>query len=122
MSASIYIYLAVGVLALGYFWVKKRFNYWIDRGFESAECSFPFGSLKGVGTSTTSAEALDVIYKKFKGKAPGVGVFFFLNPTFLPIDPELHKNIFVRDFSSFHDRGFYFNKEDDPTSAKYVFV
>lgn len=112
------LYLLAGLLALAYFWVKKRFNFWSDRGFASPKPSFPFGSLKGVGTKMTSAEALDVYYKKYKGKVPVIGIYFFMSPTVLPIDPELLKNIMVRDFSSFHNRGFYYNKEDDPTSAK----
>lgn len=115
---SVYLYILIGVLGLGYLWVKKCYRYWSDRGFESPKASFPFGSLKGVATKFTSAEAVDIIYKKYKGKAPAVGFYTFLSPTLLPIDPELYKNILVRDFSSFHDRGFYYNKEDDPLSAK----
>jgi cytochrome P450 family 6 len=85
------LYLTLAVIGLLFMWVKRRFNYWTDR---------------------------DRIYKQFKGKAKVAGIYFFLEPSILPIDPELFKNIFVRDFSSFHDRGFYYNKEDEPTSAK----
>lgn len=115
---GIIVYLLVSLIALCYYLVKKRYNYWTDRGFLSPPSIFPFGSMKGIGTSISGAEGIDVIYKKFKGKAPAIGTYFFLNPTLLPIDPELFKNILVRDFSSFHDRGFYYNKEDEPTSAK----
>lgn len=66
----------------------------------------------------TQAEKMDIIYKKYKGKVPAVGIYAFLSPTILPIDPELLKNIMVREFSSFVNRGFYYNKEDDPVSAK----
>jgi cytochrome P450 family 6 len=115
---GIFLYLLLGALALCYWLVKKQFNYWEERGFLSPPSVFPFGSLKGVGTKVTTAEGVQEIYKKFKGKTPAAGIFFFLSPSLLPIDPELIKNILVRDFSSFHDRGFYYNKEDDPTSAK----
>lgn len=113
------LYLLAGLLVLAYLWVKKCFSFWSDRGFASPKPSFPFGSLKGVGTKITQAEAMDVIYKKYKGKVPAVGIYSFLSPTVLVIDPELLKNILVREFSSFTNRGFYFNKEDDPISAKY---
>lgn len=116
MSAVLYLILAV--LGLGYLWVKNRYTYWNKRGFESPQPDFIFGSLKGVGSKKTWFEALDEVYKDFKGKAPAVGFYSFLNPTVLPIDPEVFKNILVRDFSSFHDRGFYSNKEDDPLSSK----
>lgn len=113
-----FLYLLVAVIGFGYLWIKKQFNYWTDRGFVSPPSTIPFGSLKGVGTKITNAEGMDKIYKEYKGKASVVGTYFFLKPTILTIDPEVYKNIMVRDFSSFHDRGFYYNKEDDPTSAK----
>ena len=93
-----------------YLWVKKRFRYWIDRGFLQGDPSFPLGTLSGVGTKMQNAEKLDVYYKQFKGKAPFVGLYNFLSPVILLIDPEVIKNILVRDFQSFHDRGMYYNK------------
>lgn len=116
---GVFIFLILGVVSACYFWVKNRYSYWSDRGFASPKPKFPLGSMTGVGSKVTSAEAMDVIYKKYKGKTPVVGVFMMFQPTILPIDPELFKNILVRDFASFHDRGFYYNKEDDPLSAKY---
>lgn len=80
---------------------------------------FPFGSLKGVGTKFNTAETFDAIYKQFKGKTPAIGAYFFFQPTIIPTDPELFKNILVKDFASFHDRGFFYNKVDQPVSAKY---
>lgn len=116
---SLVLYLFIGLIALGYYFFKKLYSYWTERGFQSVTSSFPFGSLKGAGTKVTMAEKIDSIYKEFKGKAPVVGTFFFFDPTLITLDPELCKNICVRDFSSFHDRGFYSNKADDPLSAKY---
>jgi cytochrome P450 family 6 len=115
---GLFLYLLVAALGLAYLWVKKRYNYWIDKGFLSPSASFPFGTLKGVGTTITQAERTAEIYSKFKGKARAVGVYFFLEPVIIPLDVELIKNMLVRDFSSFHDRGFYYNKEDQPVSAK----
>ncbi|CAG9806343.1 unnamed protein product [Chironomus riparius] len=115
-----FLSIFIVLFTLSYLWVKRRFRFWRDRGFLQGNPSFPFGTLKGVGRSTTSAENLDYYYKKFKGKAPAVGLYNFLSPTLLPIDPELIKNILVRDFQSFHDRGFYFDKEGDPLSASIL--
>jgi cytochrome P450 family 6 len=112
------LYLIIFVIAIAYYWVKQRNTYWRDRGFLQTEISFPFGSLNGVNRIINLAEKLDVYYKQFKGQAAAVGGYFFLSPLLIAIDPELIKNIFVRDFSSFHDRGFYYNKKDDPISAK----
>lgn len=100
----------IAIFSLAYLWIRKQFRFWKDRGFLQGDPSFPLGTIQGVGSSTTSAENLDYFYRKFKGKAPAVGLYNFLSPVILPIDPELIKNILVRDFSSFHDRGFYYNK------------
>lgn len=112
------IYFLIAFVGFCVWWVQKRFKFWEERGFPSLPCTFPFGNLKGVGTEITAFELNDKIYKKFKGKAVAAGMYFFMKPSILPLDLELLKNIFIRDFSTFHDRGFYYNKEDDPTSAK----
>lgn len=96
--------------SLAYQWVKKRFRFWSDRGFLQDSPSFPLGNLSGVGTKKTNTENLDYFYKKFKGQVPAVGLYNFLSPVILPIDPELVKNILVKDFNSFHDRGLFYNK------------
>lgn len=116
--AMLFLYLILSVVGLIYFWVKKRYNYWNERGFLSPPSKFPFGSLEGAGFKKNPCEVTDDIYQKYKGKAPAVGTYAFFDPTVLLIDPELYKNVFVRDFSSFHDRAFYYNKKDDPLSAK----
>ncbi|CAG9806341.1 unnamed protein product [Chironomus riparius] len=102
------------IIFVVYLWVKKRFRYWSDLGFLQGDPSFPMGTLSGVGTKMTNAEKLNVYYREFKGKASFVGLYNFLSPIILAIDPEFVKNILVRDFQSFHDRGMYYNKEDDP--------
>lgn len=117
---ALWIYLVLIGFSLCYLWIKKRYSYWTDKGFISAPASFPFGTIKGVGTEITNAEGHDIFYKKYKGKGPVVGTYIFLQPVLLTTDPEFMKNILVRDFTSFHDRGFYYNKESDPLSAKYV--
>ena len=112
------VYLLLTMVALIYLWIKKRYNYWNERGFLCPPSSFPFGCVKGVGTSLNAFQLIENVYKKYKGKASAVGMFFFIHPTILLIDVELIKRVMVQDFSSFHDQGLYYNKEDDPLSAK----
>jgi cytochrome P450 family 6 len=110
LSKMIFVYLIIGIIVSVYLWFSKRLRIWEERGFLSPPTSIPFGNLKGIGTKITNFEALDVFYKQFKGKAPAIGLYFFASPTIMAIDLDLIKNILIRDFSSFHDRGFYYNK------------
>lgn len=121
-SCNMFVILALIALAflLLYVWKQHVYTFWSKRGFVSAPTSFPFGNLKGFGTKIPAAIGFDRLYKDFKGKAKVLGLYFFLSPTLLVIDIELVKNVFIRDFTSFHDRGFYYNKEDDPLSANLV--
>lgn len=112
--------LVVVAFVLIYKLVQNRYNFWAERGFISTPVSFPFGSLKGFGTKFPTFEGLDGYYKTFKGKTQALGLYFFFSPSLLILDIELLKNIYIRDFTSFHDRGFYYNKEDDPLSANLV--
>jgi cytochrome P450 family 6 len=110
--------LLLAVLSLSYLWVKRRFNFWRDKGFQQAEGSFPFGSMKGLGSEITFAECLDQHYQRFKGKGPAVGFYSFLTPQIFVSEPELVKDVLVKEFQYFHDRGLYHNKKDDPMGSK----
>lgn len=92
-------------------------NFWIKRGFPSANFEFPFGSLKGIGTEKSLCSGLDEFYKEFKSKGPAVGLFSFTKPFLLITDPELIRHVLVTNFDIFPDRTIYYNKTDDPISA-----
>lgn len=105
MASVFYIIIALTVVI--YFWLKKRNNYWNDRGFLQSEKK---GSFLGVTKDKTSFQGLDDHYKSFKRKAKAIGIYQFFVPSILPLDPELIKHILMKDFSYFHDRGMYHNK------------
>jgi cytochrome P450 family 6 len=100
------------------YYITKVYKFWKFRGFLQTETSFPFGSLSGFGSKFTLCEGFQQIYNEFKGKAPAVGIYFLFKPCLLALDVELVKNIFSKDFASFQGRGFYTNKEADPTSVQ----
>lgn len=114
--------LVISICSLAYFLIQKRYNFWNERGFVGPPTSFPFGSIKGFGSTVHVGTGMQKYYNEFKGKAKALGIYIFLSPTLLIVDIELVKNIYIRDFSSFHDRGFYYNKEDDPLSANLVIL
>lgn len=114
---NFFVLFSLATILLIYVWLKRRCNYWTSRGFPSAELIFPFGSLKGIGTEKSLCTGLDEFYKQFKEKGPAVGLFYFVKPMLLPMDPALIKSILVTNFDCFQDRSIYYNKEDDPISA-----
>lgn len=53
--------------------------------------------------------------KYFESKGlPYYGLSFFLTPILLIRDPSLIKEVLVKNFSIFHDRGFHFNTDKEP--------
>ena len=118
MSAfAVAIGLISVVIGLTYFWIRRRFSFFEENGFPYEKPLFPFGNLKGVGSEFHLVYKMQELYEKFKGKAPVFGFYFFVTPNVVISDLETVKNVLVRDFDVFHNRGLYFNKKDDPLGA-----
>ncbi|KAJ6635343.1 putative cytochrome P450 6a14 [Pseudolycoriella hygida] len=109
--------LSIAVSAL-YFWIRRRFQFFKENGFPFERPTFPFGNLKGVGRNFHQVYKIKELYEKFKGKAPAFGIYFFVSPNVVVTDLELVKNVLVRDFDNFHNRGLFFNEKDDPLGAQ----
>jgi cytochrome P450 family 6 len=72
------------------------------------------GNLKDcVLLKTTIGEQLQRIYNEHSDK-PYVGIFTFDKPSLLIRDPELVKNILVKDFQTFMDHIISFDEKFDP--------
>lgn len=114
-----YILLILTFLLIGYFFIKKRFQYWSDTGVISVKGKFPLGNLQGLGKKYNIAEIIDKLYKNLKSRVPfGFGgIYFFIDPVALITDIGLIKSILVKDFQYFHDRGMFLNEKDDPIAA-----
>uniref|UniRef100_A0A1L8E424 Putative cytochrome n=1 Tax=Nyssomyia neivai TaxID=330878 RepID=A0A1L8E424_9DIPT len=117
MDLNLILVTVVTLLVAGYLYVKKKFQYWEEKGVPYIKPAFPFGILKGLGSTTHTSEVFTKAYNELKGKDVFGGLYFFTKPVVLPTDLELLKNIFVKDFQYFHDRGIYVNEKDDPLSG-----
>lgn len=111
MSFAVFLTFLLTSVALGFLWVKRKFSYFRENGFLHEEPTFPFGNLKGVVTSIHPVYITKRIYDKFKGKAPACGVYRLFSPAVLILDLDLVKDILIRDFDSFHNRGLYYNEK-----------
>lgn len=112
-----FLCLIVVVVILAYFWIQNRFSFWERRGFPFVPAKFPLGSVGELSGKMHSSELFQKFYEDNKGKAPALGIFLGMKPALLPLEPELVRDILVKHFDHFHDRGFYCNEKDDPLSA-----
>ncbi|CAG9801981.1 unnamed protein product [Chironomus riparius] len=97
-----------------YFTNQHYFSYWTNRGFPYKEPTFFLGELKGMITMKKSfGDFFTHIYENYKNKKL-LGLYFTYRPTLLVNDPMLIQEIMIKDFTSFHDRGFPVDEEIDP--------
>lgn len=115
MSVTL-IGLAV-VLACIVTYIRYKFSFWAVRNVPFVEPSFPFGNIKGMGTKEHVSHMLQRFYRQLKGKGPIGGIYFSINPVMLALNLDVVKDILIKDFAVFPDRGVYFNEQDDPLSA-----
>lgn len=115
-----WFYLALAAALLAYSWISKRYSYWTARGVPTVSGIFPLGNLVGIGRRHMAFMIRDC-YRKLKtsGKKFG-GIYFFVNPVVLALDLDFVKDVLVKDFQYFHDRGVYYNEKDDPLSAHLI--
>ncbi|KAF2879259.1 hypothetical protein ILUMI_26905 [Ignelater luminosus] len=98
---------------------KWSVTYWKRKNVPFINPSFPFGS---VGNFLLKKEFVGHRLKKLydelrsSGHKHG-GVYLVTLPIYIVIDPEYLKNIMLKDFQYFMDRGIYHNEKDDPLTA-----
>lgn len=103
-----FVLVTVSILTIVYAYFKYKFNYWKSRGVPCDEPSIPFGNAKGVGKTIHVGDFTSKLYNKFKASgAKFFGVYFSTIPMAVILDLDLVKNILVKDFTHFNDRGEY---------------
>lgn len=63
-------------------------------------------------------DMLKKVYNECKDKDIIFGFYSFFTPNFIVTDPELAKNILVKDFNSFVNRGQFVNEKDEPLTGE----
>lgn len=115
---SVVFTLLALVCALTYLLYRRIFYFWTNLGVPQFKFDLTHGNIKGLGKDYHTSEFLVKYYRKIKSiNARFGGVYFFVQPLLIFTDLDLIKNIFIKDFNVFPNRGFYFNEKDDPVSA-----
>lgn len=114
--------LLLALIFLLYRWIKNRFAFFEINKFAFVKPSFPFGNLKGAGSEFHANELFETLYNELKDKGPASGVFFFMKPNVMVTDLDVIKDILIRNFDTFRNRGLFANERDDPLSANLFTV
>lgn len=100
-----------------YFYVKYLYSYWQRRGIPYLPPSFPFGNFgKNFRQKLTLCELVDEFYRNTS--EPFIGVYGLFKPTLIACDTEFIRNVFIKDFNHFVDRGVYVDEENDAISGQ----
>lgn len=117
---SAVLFLAA-VITVSVYFIAKRYTYWDGWGIPTAG-TFPYGVLRENGKKYHISDIITRHYNEMKNKSPFGGLYFFINPVALILDLELVKQVLVKDFHYFQDRGFYINEKDDPLTGHLFFM
>lgn len=97
--------LAALLLAF-YYYSTSTFDFWKSRGVRGPKPVFLFGNTIDLMFARISMVAYQQnLYKVYKNE-PMIGLYMRRSPVLILKDPELIKDVMIRDFSKFADRGF----------------
>ncbi|XP_076165087.1 putative cytochrome P450 6a14 [Ptiloglossa arizonensis] len=109
--------LGVAVLFLFYYYFTSTFDFWKKRGVKGPKPIPYLGNFKDVFLGKASiSDCLNKAYYDYKDE-PMVGIFAGQKPLLVLRDPELMKDVLIKDFSVFADRTFKPVEEIEPLSA-----
>ena len=117
MEVLTLINIFFGLIALGYWFISRKYQYWKNKKVPYVKPEFFYGNSRGISKTYSINEFYKNMYFKLKSKGPVVGVYLYTRPQALIMSPELIKQILVKDFNKFSNRGMYSNAKDDPLSA-----
>ncbi|CAK9832945.1 Probable cytochrome P450 6a14 [Anthophora retusa] len=117
MASYLEIIFAIVVLFLTlYYYFTSTFDFWKIRGVSGPEPTPLFGNIKDVMLLRTSlSNYMRKLYKEYKSK-PVIGIFTRRTPVLILNDLELIKDVLIRDFSKFPNRGLPFHEKAEPLS------
>ena len=122
-SVTFYLFSIIIATFLGlYLYFTRNFTFWQKLGIPYVKPTPFVGNLKDcVLMKTTIGEQLQRMYNEHSDK-PYVGIFSFDKHSLLIRDPEMVKNILVKDFQTFTDRIALFDETLDPLFANMLLL
>lgn len=112
--------LLLSIVTLLFLYIKYAQTYWKRRGVNQLEpIRFPQGNSKYLTSQTifVGAETKELYDKTRANGWKFAGIYTYIRPSLLVVDPDIIKDILQKDFQYFTDRSFYVNEKNDPLSA-----
>lgn len=103
-----------------FLYFKKSFSYFRSNKIPHSAPAFPYGNVKGIGRTIHLGQIFRNCYEQFKSVDKICGIYIFSQPVHVLCDLDVIKDVLVKDFNKFQDRGFYHNEKDDPLSGHLV--
>lgn len=99
-----------------YIYYQYIFGYWKRRGIPYIKPSFPFGNL---GSTILQKISMSELVQQFYDHSTEsmIGVYGLMRPLLLIRDTNLIRQILIKDFQYFVDRGVYIDEKHDPLSG-----
>lgn len=111
----IFVICSLLSLILTYFYLKYLLNFWKRKKVTFVHSSIYSNAVSPFYFPITYFDHYANIYRQLEGLKYG-GSFWLFQPQFVIRDPELIKQILVKDFDHFRDRGNVFFDKLDPVS------
>ncbi|XP_011862711.1 PREDICTED: probable cytochrome P450 6a13 isoform X1 [Vollenhovia emeryi] len=106
----------VAVILAVYYYLTKNFNFWKSRGIRGPKPIPGFGNFKDVMLCNISmGDYLTELYNTYKDERM-IGIFTRTTPVLIVKDPDLIKDILIKDFSVFSHRGLPVSTIAEPLS------
>ncbi|XP_011862715.1 PREDICTED: cytochrome P450 6B2-like [Vollenhovia emeryi] len=104
------------VILATYYYFTKNFDFWKSRGIRGPAPIPGFGNFKDVMfNNISSGDYLTELYNTYKDE-PMIGIFTRTTPLLIVKDPDLIKDILIKDFTVFSHRGLPLSKKAEPLS------
>ncbi|XP_020287767.1 cytochrome P450 6j1-like [Pseudomyrmex gracilis] len=105
--------ISVVILAI-YYYFTSTFGFWKSRGVRGPRPIPIFGTMKDVLLVKKSiTEYMSELYSTYKDE-PLIGIFSQRTPLLVVNDPDLIKDVLIKDFTTFADRGMNYDEKANP--------
>lgn len=115
---GIEISLSMLAIVIGlYYYLMRTYSFWKDRGVPGPKPIPIFGTIKNLMLGKYSIGSYaKAVYDEYSNQ-PMVGIYIRRDPVLILNDMELIKNVLIKDFKNFADRGMEMHEKHEPLTA-----